>query len=244
MLEFYSICSGSKGNCFVIKSPTGNIVIDCGGTKAQIINGLKQLDINIEEILAVLITHNHSDHTSQLKLFENIEKYSACNIGYYSYQLKPYVEIKINDFHIIPIPLSHDAENTLGYIVSYQQESLVYITDTGYLKEQYIDLIKNANHYVIEFNHDVEMLMNTKRPYFLKRRIISDLGHLCNEDAAIIVNKIIGDKTKTLWLAHLSTEANTPELAINKLFEIVDSKLLKDIDIKTLKQNEIVGKDL
>ncbi len=100
-----------------------------------------------------------------------------------------------------PIALSHDALNTVGYIVENGIEKLVYITDTGYINEKHIPRIKDADYIVLESNHDVQMLMATSRPQFTKQRIYSDTGHLCNEDCAAVLDQIVTEKTKMIILA-------------------------------------------
>ena len=124
------------------------------------------------------------------------------------------VPFTIGDFKITAFPTSHDATNPCGFLLEAGDEKLVYMTDTGVFLEENLPLVKNPTYLVIESNHDIKMLLNTHRTYELKNRILSDVGHLCNEDSAIAAAEIIGDKTKEIVLAHLSEEANTPELAL------------------------------
>ena len=127
----------------------------------------------------------------------------------------------IKDIQIIPFPTSHDAKNPCGYKLIAGDESMVYMTDTGMFLEENISLLKNPTYLIIESNHDIKMLLHTNRPFELKTRIMSDHGHLCNEDSALAAIQIIGEDTKDIVLAHLSEEANTPELALdayNRIF--------------------------
>ena len=139
----------------------------------------------------------------------------------------------IKDIHVEVIHTSHDTEDSLGYIINNEDKSLVYITDTGYINRKYFDLLSNRNLYIMESNHDVEMLNNGKYPFELRQRILSDKGHLSNYDSAKYLAKFIGDKTKYILLAHLSEENNTEELAyktltnrLNKENEQVDNIII------------------
>ena len=139
----------------------------------------------------------------------------------------------IKDIHVEVIHTSHDTEDSLGYIINNEDKSLVYITDTGYINRKYFDLLSNRNLYIMESNHDVEMLNNGKYPFELRQRILSDKGHLSNYDSAKYLAKFIGDKTKYILLAHLSEENNTEEIAyktltdrLNKENEQVDNIII------------------
>ena len=129
--------------------------------------------------------------------------------------------------------MSHDCEGTIGFTIECEGEKMVYITDTGYIKEEVKQYIKGADYYVFESNHDVEMLMQTKRPVFIKQRIINDYGHLCNEDSANILSEIIDvNKTKEIVLAHISQEGNTREKALRTLQETLHRKQIKHDHMK------------
>ncbi|MFV0379849.1 MAG: MBL fold metallo-hydrolase [Anaerorhabdus sp.] len=243
-MEFAFLGSGSKGNCFVLKSKSSLIVIDCGGSKKSIVDGFKSLDLNIENVDACLITHLHQDHISQLGLFDEIPIYSSCDIKGYNINIVDSLSsFIINDVEIMPIELSHDCDRTMGFILSHNSEKLVYITDTGYLNDKYIPYLYGATYIILESNHDVEMLMNSNRPQFLKSRIYCDSGHLSNDDCAQVLSKIVTVNTKEIILAHLSRDCNSDELAlltsINKLKnnkELLSSNII----IKVAKQDMII----
>ena len=111
------------------------------------------------------------------------------------------------------IPMSHDVANGVGYLIHDGKESLLYLTDTGYVKKDIIPLICNCNHYIIEANHNVELLMHGRYPSWLKQRILSDKGHLSNEQCANYLKEIASSKLEKVVLAHLSEECNKPEVA-------------------------------
>lgn len=215
MMEFALLASGSKGNSFVIVDGTTKVMIDCGTTKKYLLGQLNDLNIQVEDLDALVITHDHSDHVSQIKHFKSLPIYAPVIMDDYdTFTVRPGVCFTIETLRFTPIALSHDAMNTTGYIVENGVEKLVYITDTGYINEKYIDMLKDADYIVLESNHDVEMLMATNRPQFTKQRIYSDTGHLCNEDCASVLDKIVSENTKMIILAHISEQANTRNKAL------------------------------
>lgn len=228
MMDFALLASGSKGNSFVLQDQGTKIMIDCGTTKKHLMNSLHQLDLEIEDLDALVITHDHADHVSQIRHFKEIDIYSPIEINDIdTFRVRPLQKFTINNLIFTPIALSHDALNTTGYIIEDGIEKLVYITDTGYINQRYISMMKDADWIVLESNHDVEMLMHTSRPQFLKQRIYGDDGHLNNEDCAEVLKQIVTKNTKMIILAHLSEQANTREKALE-----VSSEVL-------LKQNEL-----
>jgi phosphoribosyl 1,2-cyclic phosphodiesterase len=129
--------------------------------------------------------------------------------------------LEFDGFNVMPFNVYHDAIEPFGYRFYENGKSLVYITDTGYFPQRKYNLISNAEAYIIESNHEVEMLLESDRSWFLKRRILDDEGHLSNEDSANLLLNLAGDKTKVIVLAHLSEECNLDTKALeayNKAF--------------------------
>ncbi len=214
-MRFALFGSGSKGNCFLLQDEHTNLLIDCGGTKKRILSGLAEAGIGIEDLDAVLITHEHTDHIAQLKLVQERPLYSACGLpGVKRTEIVPDRPFQIGHLTLTPVALSHDVPDTVGFVIEGFHEKLVYITDTGYIRDAVIPLLKGADYIILESNHDTEMLMKTSRPMFLKMRIAGDSGHLCNEDCAAVLRKIVTSKTKMVVLAHISQQANTREKAL------------------------------
>ena len=146
--------------------------------------------------------------------------------------------INIKDMTIEVIKTSHDASDSNGYIVNNNDNSIVYITDTGYINKKYYDKLKNKDVYIMESNHDIEMLNNGSYPYELRKRIYGDKGHLSNLDSSKYLSDFIGDKTKYIMLAHLSEENNTEELAYSTLVEKLTNKNCLIDNIIICRQNE------
>ena len=245
-MKFTIFCSGSKGNSTLIETATTRVLIDCGHTKRHLLNAFAQAERSPQTIDAVLITHDHIDHVSQLKLFHHCPVYAPVHLSARpdAFRITPGVRFDINDLSFLPIALSHDAELTVGYVVSDRQERLVYITDTGYVRETDWEALRNAEHYIFESNHDVELLMATSRPYPIKSRILSDNGHLSNQDSARLLARLIGPQTQSIILAHLSQEANTERHALETLvetFEACEVVLSPSIRVECAKQNESVS---
>ena len=160
-----------------------------------------------------------------------------------NHYLKPYEILSFNGFTMIPLKTSHDATNSLGFEFICDEERLIYMTDTGYVSSKNATYMMDADYYIIESNHDVNMLMNTSRPMSLKNRILSDKGHLSNLDSANLMSRLIGGQTKEIVLAHLSQEANTEELALQTYKHVFSEqdKSLDCIQLKVAKQKEIVA---
>lgn len=242
-MRIYSLASGSKGNCFILNFGNVNLMIDCGTTQKYLKMAMESLNINLKDIDALLITHEHSDHISQINMFKDLPIYSPIDIKDREiYKIVPLEKFNIKNIQILPLALSHDASITLGYIFNDGMQKIAYLTDTGYVNEKYYPLLKNMDYIIIESNHDIKMLMESNRPLYVKQRILSANGHLCNEDCADVLSNIIGNNTKGIMLAHISREANDYALALNTNIDYllkcgID---LKSIEIKVCEQFSIV----
>ncbi len=215
MMNFALLASGSKGNCFLLKDEGTVLQIDCGTTKRYLNECFQALHHTNEETDALLITHDHSDHVSQIKMFNDLNIYSPVEIpDVDTFMVRPLQEFTVGSLQITPLALSHDALNTTGYVIEDGIEKLTYITDTGYLNERYYEMIAGSDYIVMESNHDVEMLMQTRRPQYVKARIYSDQGHLNNDACAEILDHVVTENTKEIILAHISQEGNTREKAL------------------------------
>ena len=216
-MYFHIIASGSKGNATVVVSNKTVLLIDMGITLTRLEEGLGEINLTISDINGALFTHNHTDHISGIKFLSPKIMYALQ--GTLPSSLSNVVCLNqpftIGDFEITPIETSHDATNPCAYLIKDKESTLFYMTDTGVFVEETLPLVKDPTYLIIESNHDIKMLLHTNRPFELKNRIMSDKGHLCNEDSAIAAVSIIGEHTKEIVLAHLSEEANTPETALD-----------------------------
>ena len=216
-MYFHIIASGSKGNATVVVSSKTVLLIDMGITLTRLEEGLGEINLTISDINGALFTHNHTDHIGGIKFLSPKIMYALQ--GTLPSSLSNVVcldqPFTIGDFEITPIETSHDATNPCAYLIKDKESTLFYMTDTGVFVEETLPLVKDPTYLIIESNHDIKMLLHTNRPFELKNRIMSDKGHLCNEDSAIAAVSIIGEHTKEIVLAHLSEEANTPETALD-----------------------------
>ncbi len=245
-LKFQTLASGSKGNCAIVLCGKINLIIDAGISQRTLKKRIEENGLDFSSFFGILITHSHNDH---IKGLEGIIKYTNLKImiakKMYD-ELKNIVPLdriifleeknKIEDVRIELIPTSHDTAYSVGYIITYQEKSLVYITDTGYINRKYLKMLENKYIYLIESNHDEEMLMNGPYPPFLKQRVISDRGHLSNNTTAKYLKEITGNNTKYVLLAHLSEKNNDEALAYNTTKEALEEK---NIEILIAHQNEV-----
>ena len=227
-MRFIVVQSGSKGNATLVMDKGRVLLIDMGIGIRALKEILIRENLNIYNISAMLLTHEHWDHTSGIKYLPPLPIYCTKETfeGENVVELDPYKDFEIDHFKITPVSTNHDVKNPLGFIIRNGSETLVYLTDSGKITVKTLQKLKNADYYIIESNHDPDMLMATNRPMMLKRRILSTKGHLSNEQSATYMTKCVGEKTKEIILAHLSEEANAPEVAIETY-----KKVFKDANI-------------
>jgi len=239
--------SGSKGNCTLLIDGNFQILIDVGFSYPKMKMMLEKYDVDPMMIDAILITHTHKDHIAGLSTFvkKNHVKVYANAVLYN--ELTKIIneddivlvdsEFSFGNIVINTINTSHDSDGSVGFIIEDEKNSMVYVTDTGYLNQKNLQKLINKNLYILESNHDVEMLMNGPYPYILKQRVLSDKGHLSNELAGSYLRDIIGINTKKIVLAHLSETNNDAQIAINTNKEIIGDKL-ENIELLVAMQDE------
>ena len=243
-MKVKTIASGSKGNCTIVLCEDTNLIIDMGISYLTLKRSLEENSLSFNNFSGILITHCHNDHIKGLaSLVKNTHLKVYIPEGMYESlkEVVPYPKcifiedkFQINDVEIELIHTSHDAPSSVGFIITYKEKSLVYVTDTGYINRKFLEKMVNKDAYIIESNHDEVMLMNGPYPRFLKERVISDSGHLSNKTTAKYLKKIIGPKTKNILLAHLSEHNNTEEKALEETRNAIG----EDITLGIAKQYE------
>lgn len=219
------LSSGSKGNTTFIECCGVKMLIDMGNTCKYVTDKLKGIGVRAEDIDFIFITHTHGDHVKGLKVF--LKKYNTkVYLTEKMYEDLDFIDnyifinsnvILIDKLKLQVIKTSHDVSDSVGYIIEGEDKSIVYITDTGYINNKYFGLLENRDIYIMESNHDIEMLNNGHYSFQLRQRILGNKGHLSNYDSARYLSSFIGSKTKYIVLAHLSDDNNTRELAYNTL---------------------------
>lgn len=229
-MRLCSIASGSSGNCIYVGSDATHLLIDDGISCKRTEEGLSLLGIKASELDGVLITHEHSDHIKGLEIL--CKKYDIpiyATMGTLQ-ELRKNPVLKAKDdslFHIVkadekltikdcviePMRISHDAAEPVGYRVSYGRKKIAVCTDIGIYNDYTVECLKGLDALLLEANHDVKMLQVGPYPYYLKRRILGDRGHLSNENAGRLLGSVLNDHMQAVLLGHLSKENNLPELA-------------------------------
>ncbi|MDL2212185.1 MBL fold metallo-hydrolase [Erysipelotrichaceae bacterium OttesenSCG-928-M19] len=226
-MKIFSLSSGSKGNATLLECDNFNILIDVGCSKKYLNQSLLEINKDINDIDMVLMTHFHSDHCKSINCFSNEIIFSTKEEHK---KLLVNEDNKFIDISIKPFELSHD-ERCYGYQIKYQGLIYTHISDTGYLKNDYLKYIEESDYLYLEFNHDPIMLNKTNRPNFVKRRILSNKGHLNNQAAALALVKH-SSKLKQVFIAHISEEANDAHIIedeIKQVFNDYNKEITFDI---------------
>lgn len=243
------LSSGSKGNSTLITTNETKILIDLGTSSLYVEKELKKLLIDPNELDGILVTHIHVDHIKGLKVF--VKKYNPTlyvtekllylleeQIGKFNYKLYEDKKAFIKDIRVDVIKTSHDAGESVGFIVNNSDKSIVYITDTGYINSKYYNSLTNKNVYILESNHDVKMLREGPYPYYLQQRVLSDKGHLSNKQASDYLAKFIGNNTKKIVFAHISEKNNSEEKVLETFGEVMNENNIDFQNTMIARQNE------
>ena len=242
------LASGSEGNSTYVETNDLKLLIDIGMNNKYIKEKLGELGVDSSEIDYIIMTHSHKDHVGALPVFikknspkivltQSILKDIECLKDYKNLVVTD-KSIEVGDTRIDSFKLSHDSDDIRGFIIEDSSSSMVYMTDTGYLNQKYFKKLYNKNLYIMEANHDIEMLINGSYPKWLRDRILSDKGHLSNNASGFYLSKLIGPDTKKIILAHLSKENNTHELAKETVKDVLKEYEIKFNNIETAKQRE------
>ena len=247
MLKFCSLYSGSSGNCLFVDSNNTKILIDSGTSCKKICEGLSMVNSSIEDIDAILVTHEHSDHVQSLGMiskkydipvYANIETWNAMekqkekidqkNINIFENN-KDFI---LNDLTIHPFSIPHDAANPCGFNIHNGKRKLSIATDIGHMNNDILNNLQDSSFILLESNYDPEILKVSKYPYHLKQRISGMNGHLSNSTAGKTIATLMKKNLKEVMLGHLSKENNFPELAYQT---VVEEIMNNNADINEIK---------
>ena len=221
--------SGSGGNCLLLSDGSTHVLVDAGISMRRIEASLREADIAMSDITGVLITHEHSDHISGLKMllkYHHLPVYAPHTVANRMRGMLPDVDGSLNIIEVgtvfelgsLRVRAFHtplDTDESVGYRFS-GTGSFAIATDMGHVTDEVLDGLTGAETVLIESNHDIDMLSYGPYPVYLKRRILSDRGHLSNKDCAVLARNLAENGTTRIILGHLSKENNTPETALSE----------------------------
>lgn len=259
--KFFSMGSGSSGNCYYLGSKDNGLLIDAGIGIRSVTKALREYGVAFEKIKAVLITHDHADHIKTVGCFG--DKY---NIPIYTtegvhngilrnkvvqtnlYQSRRVIEkeqtFSIGEFNITAFEVLHDSIENVGYRIEFDGQCFVIITDIGSVTDKVREYARNANHLVIEANYDETMLQTGRYPWVLKQRISNGMGHLSNRLTAEFLCEIYNKEMQNIWLCHLSQDNNHPVIAYQTVEKRLASQGIivgKDVNLQTLNRHKVSG---
>jgi phosphoribosyl 1,2-cyclic phosphodiesterase len=224
MIRFASLGSGSKGNAAIIESGKTQILLDCGFSVIETERRLARLDgAELSSLSAILVTHEHSDHVGgvgrlsrkyKLPVYITTGTHQACRDNKFSatHFINSYQAFAIDDLHIQPFPVPHDAREPCQFVFSDGAVRLGVLTDTGSETPHVIETLNSLDALLLECNYDETMLMNGSYPYGLKVRVAGKYGHLDNRQAASLLAKLNQSKLKHLIGMHISEKNNHNDL--------------------------------
>lgn len=269
-LSICSLASSSSGNSYLIKSDTTSLILDVGISTKKIKDYLGIKGIELGDLGAILVTHEHIDHVKSLK---TMMKKISPEAGVYASQgtitgmkekyedlkmplligenegrvraVKAGVGFTVGDIEIMPFNVSHDTLEPLAYSFSDGETKITVITDTGYASDEVYEAARGSDILIVESNHEPNILMYGSYPYVVKKRILSDYGHMSNEACGAFLIRILkdmaGSKIPKVFLAHLSQENNTPEQALLTVENLLEEEGLfvgKHLSLETLRKDE------
>ena len=227
-LEVCVLASGSSGNCIYIASPTTRILIDAGLSAKQIALRLEQIGVCPESINGICVSHEHGDHVNGIRVFQkrhgtpvytNAGTLNGMQRQPKGNEIKANVfqtgsSFRIGDFNIEPFSVPHDAYEPVGFRLQSGKYLVGVVTDLGMVTSLVREKLRGCHAVVVESNHDEDLLREAPRPWSLKQRIRSRQGHLSNIDAAQLITECATDHLEQVFLAHLSSDCNTPDTAL------------------------------
>ena len=250
MFNFSSLYSGSSGNCLFVETENTKILIDAGVSQRKIIDALASFNVDISEVDAILVTHEHSDHTKNLgaisqkynipvfinektlnTLTSQKDKISEDNQHIFTSNKS----FSLKDLDLFPFSIPHDAADPCGFNIFYKGKKLTVATDIGHIENKMINNFKDSDFILLEANYDPDILKYSRYPYQLKQRILSPIGHLSNSTAGKTLTELVlkSSNFRRAMLGHLSKENNFPELALKTVYDELAQENItkKDVNI-------------
>lgn len=258
MLKYCSIGSGSSGNCHYVGYKDTNILVDAGLSGKRITSGLNEIGVDADKLNGIFVTHEHSDHIKgigilsrkyNLPIYINYKTWLATKdkIGNVKDENIIIFEndkmYSIGDMAIKPFSIYHDAADPVGFSISDESDTKIAIaTDIGHISENIKNNLLGSKLVILESNYDKEMLLMGSYTYSLKKRVLSSIGHLSNEEASSFCVELIKNGAEDILLAHLSRENNFPALAYETSNHILgqnDIKIGRDVTLNVLMRDDL-----
>lgn len=259
MAKICPLFSGSTGNCIYVENKDTAVLIDAGVSAKRITEALAERDLDIKKIKGVFITHEHTDHISGARVFctkNQIPLYSTkgtnsalCEMGVINNKVNANIiegQVDLKDIGIDYFHTMHDTNESCGYTLDLQDKKIAICTDLGVITDEVHNAIKDCNAVLLESNHDVKMLQNNEMyPFQLKRRILSENGHLSNNACAEEIEKLVENGATRFILAHLSRENNLPYLARETTKSLLEMKSIKEnvdflLSVASPQENDVI----
>lgn len=247
MFKFCSLYSGSSGNSLFIETNNTKILIDAGESAKKIEAALNQINVDANEIDAILVTHEHSDHIKgiatlskkfNLPVYANQETWDAMPEIEEKIQQQNKIlfnvdeQFDVGDLKVIPFSTPHDAANSCGFNILHNDNKISIATDLGHIDSKIIKKLEDSIFILLESNYDPNILSCSKYPYLLKKRIAGPNGHLSNEAAGKTIAHLLNSGLKSVMLGHLSKENNFPELAYKTVIDELCSQNFDENKVK------------
>ncbi len=251
MFGYCPLASGSKGNSIYLGSKNTKVLIDAGISTKMLQKRLAEIDVTLDMIDAIIVTHEHMDHIHALKVLTNryqipiLANADTAKGIYASLRTLPKFKIfttgepfEFGDLHITPFSVQHDTLDPVAFRIRVEDLTLGFCTDLGYVTSLVEAHLQNCDYLYLEANHQPSMVHSSPRSYIYKNRVLGRQGHLSNEACAELISKVFHEGLKHVHLAHLSGECNTPELALKVIQDHLLSKK-KEVPLSVAFQDRV-----
>lgn len=251
MNGFCPLASGSKGNCIYLGTKQTKVLIDAGISGKSIQAKLEEINVDLADIDAILITHEHTDHIQGLRtlafkygipVFANTETAKGI-VSFFrdcpTFKIFSTGEtFSFRDIEVHPFSVQHDTMDPVAFTIRIDQLKLGFCTDLGFVTTLVQNQLQDCDYLYLEANHQPSMVHASSRPMIYKQRVLSRNGHLSNESCGNLLQQIASPKLKHVHLAHLSSECNTPETALSVVQGILQERGIR-VNMCTSPQEQI-----
>ncbi len=250
MIKFQSFLSSSSGNATFVTDGSVSFLVDCGANGKYITECLRRIGVSPLQLSGILVTHEHRDHIAgigvmsrkfDLPVYATEKTWAGIgdSIGVIRGENRRLTrpEMQFDSLRVTTCPIPHDAKEPISYRFYDDDNSFAIATDIGCITKELEEHLSGSETVLIEANHDEAMLKNGRYPFYLQKRILSESGHLSNENCGSLCVKLVKKGTKALWLGHLSLENNTPELAYHTVLKALQEASLflgSDVSLNVL----------